>query len=253
MRAAPRVAITGASGMIGARLADNLAPDYDVVRLTRANADILDAHALEAAFAGCTAVVLLAAGVLNDGSWDEAWEPNLLGVRNAFDAALRAGCRRVIFASSLHVLGLYEEDGRPQIYAPHEGAVFGTAVPVRPGNPYAVTKACGEIIARYYAEVCGLNVACVRIGTMNAADSPIDPAVATRARLQQLSLDERYARLAAKWFSHADFARLVRAILISNVRFAIVYGVGDNPGRFVDLEPGRELFGFWPQDASGRS
>ena len=48
--------------------------------------------------------------------------------------------------------------------------------------------------------------------------------------------------------SQADFARLVRAILKSDVRFGIVYGVSDNATRFWDLEAGRALYGFWPQD-----
>jgi hypothetical protein len=95
-----------------------------------------------------------------------------------------------------------------------------------------------------------LAVTCVRIGTMNVADSPAIADAAAAARLRDMPEAERRARLAAKWFSHADFARLVCAILRREVRFSIVYGVGDNPGRFVDLEPGRELFGFWPQDGS---
>lgn len=245
-----RVAITGAGGIIGSRLAADLERDLDVVRVDRAKADLLDRPALEAAFAGCAAVVHLAAGVLRDGSWDEVWDANLLGVRNVFEAALRAGCSRVVFGSSLHVVGMYEEEARPQIYAPGSGPVFGTNIAVRPANPYAVTKACGEIIARYYSDVHGLRVTCVRIGTMNVADSPHIADPSSTARLRDLDAAERQARLAAKWFSHADFARLVRAVLARDVAFSIVYGVGDNAGRFVDLEPARELFGFWPQDGS---
>jgi len=35
-----------------------------------------------------------------------------------------------------------------------------------------------------------------------------------------------------------------------DVRFAVIYGVGDNATRFWDLEPGRALFSFWPNDGS---
>jgi NAD+ dependent glucose-6-phosphate dehydrogenase len=245
-----RVAITGAGGIIGSRLAADLDRDHDVVRVDRALADILNRAALETAFAGCTAVVHLAAGVLRDGSWEEVWDANLAGVRNVFDAALRTGCTRVIFGSSLHVIGMYEEEARPAIYEPGRGPVIGPDVPVRPGNPYAVTKACGEIIARFYADVHRMHVTCVRIGTMNVADSPRIPDAASSTRLRGLTDAERQARLAAKWFSHADLARLVRKILARDVAFSIVYGVGDNAGRFVDLEPGRELFDFWPRDGA---
>jgi NAD+ dependent glucose-6-phosphate dehydrogenase len=245
-----RVAITGASGIIGSRLAAGLEGDFEIVRVDRARADILKLPELEAAFAGCDAVVHLAAGVLRDGSWEEVWNVNLTGVRNVFEAALHAGCSRVVFGSSLHVVGMYEEEARPAIYAPGDKTVLGTSIPVRPANPYAVTKACGEIIARFYSDVHGLHVTCVRIGTMNVADSPRIPDAASSARLSSLGNAERQARLAAKWFSHADFARLVRKILARDVAFSIVYGVGDNAGRFVDLEPGRELFGFWPRDGA---
>jgi nucleoside-diphosphate-sugar epimerase len=245
-----RVAVTGSRGIIGSRLAADLERDLEVVRVDRARADVLDLTALETAFTDCTAIVHLAGGVLRTGTWEEAWDANLLGARNVFEAALRVGCRRVIYAGSLHVLGMYEEEGRPAIYAPGNDRNFGPNVPVRPSNPYAVTKACAEIIARYYSDVHGLLVACVRIGTMNVADSPRIPDAASAARLRDLSPQEQQARLAAKWFSHADFARLVRSILSSDVPFAVVYGVGDNPGRFVDLETGRTLFGFWPHDGS---
>ncbi len=245
-----RVAITGTGGLIGSRLAVNIAADYDVVNVDRTRADVFDAAALERAFAGCDAVVHLAGGVLRDGSWDEVWNVNLLGLRNVFEAALRAGCRQVLYASSLHVIGRYEEEGRPDIYAAGKTHVLGTEIPLRPGNPYAVTKACGEIIARYYSDVHGLRVTCVRIGSMTEADRPDVPDETAAARLRDLPAAERRARLAAKWFSHADFARLVRAVLGHEAAFSIVYGVGDNAGRFVDLEPGRERFGFWPRDGS---
>jgi nucleoside-diphosphate-sugar epimerase len=247
-----RVAITGSNGIIGAPLTANLTrdPDLEIVPVDRARADILDLPALRLAFAGSDAIVHLAGGVLRDGSFDEVWEPNLLGLRNVFTAAVETGCRRVIYTSSLHVLGMYEQERRPEIYAPVDKELLGTDVTVRPANPYALTKACGELIARYFSDVHGLLVTCVRIGTMNVADSPHIPDDAARQRLRDLPAQERRARLAAKWFSNADFARLVRAILARDVPFSIVYGVGDNPGRYVDLESGRALFGFWPDDGA---
>jgi nucleoside-diphosphate-sugar epimerase len=247
-----RIAITGAGGIIGSRLTADLEVDHEVRRIDRARADVLDPEALRRAFTDCAAVVHLAGGVLRDGSWQEVWEPNLRGVRNVFEAARETGCRRVILASSLHVVGMYEEEGRPAMYEPGPKPLLGVDLPPRPANPYAVTKACAEIIARYYSDVHGMLVTCVRIGTMNVSDSPrINDAAAT-LRLSELTAEERAARLAAKWFSHADFAGLVRAVLQRDVAFSIIYGVGDNPGRFVDLEPGRELFDFWPRDGATR-
>jgi len=68
------------------------------------------------------------------------------------------------------------------------------------------------------------------------------------SRWLNLTEEQKFERYAATWMSHRDFARLVHAILASEVRFAVVYGVGDNATRFWDLEPGRAIYGFWPLD-----
>ena len=88
----------------------------------------------------------------------------------------------------------------------------------------------------------------MRIGSITTADDPHHPSVANSSGWLPLTDAQKFARYAATWMSQRDFARLVRAILASDVAFAIVYGVGDNATRFWDLEAGRALFGFWPQD-----
>ena len=83
---------------------------------------------------------------------------------------------------------------------------------------------------------------------------PIMPGVLLTEAMAQssgwlpLSEAQKFARYAATWMSQRDFARLVRAVIARDVPYAVVYGVGDNPTRFWDLEPGRAIFGFWPHD-----
>ena len=82
--------------------------------------------------------------------------------------------------------------------------------------------------------------------------TPLNGVIGISSLLLGTPLNEaqRYTRYAATWMSQKDFARLVRAILTADVPYAVVYGVGDNLTRFWDLEPGRALFGFWPEDGT---
>ena len=98
-----------------------------------------------------------------------------------------------------------------------------------------------------------MQVTCVRIGSIVAGDSPLDPNLRTPGFLPKLKAEDARARYSATWMSKRDFARLVQAIISRDVPYAIVYGVSDNLTRFWDLEPGRAIFGFWPVDGTRSS
>lgn len=249
-----KIAVTGAGGTIGSRLCPDLARDHTVVRIDLQDADVVadvcDIEALTRAFAGCDAVVHLAGVVAVDADWESVYSIDIGGTYNAFEAARRCGVRRVIFASSNHCVGMYEVRNAPDIYEPGFGLVVGTDTPYRPDGLYGVWKAFGEVLGRYYCDAFGMLVACIRIGSITAADDPRDPSVTQGSDWLGLTDEQKYRRYAATWMSHADFARLVRSILARDVPYAVVYGVGDNATRFWDLEPGRAIFGFWPKDGT---
>ena len=247
-----RIAVTGANGTIGRRLCADLVRDHVVVRIdlndSDRNADVRDLAALQAAFEGCEAVVHLAGVVSLEANWDDVYSTNIGGTYNAFEAARRAGIERVVFASSNHAVGMHEIENLPQIYEPKFGLVVGTESPYRPDSLYGVWKAFGEALGRYYSEKHKLKVACVRIGSITEHDDPRHPSVAQSSGWLDLTEEQKFKRYASTWMSQRDFARLVRAILTSDVPFGVVYGVGNNATRFWDLEPGRALYGFWPED-----
>lgn len=247
-----KIAVTGSAGTSGRRLCADLARDHEVVRIDLHDADVkLDVQNVDAltdAVAGCETLVHLAGVVRLDATWQETIGPNVTGTYAAFEAARRAGVKRVIFASSNHAVGMHEVDGLPAIYEPGFGLVVGTGTPYRPDSLYGVWKAFGETLGRYYSEQHGLQVTCVRIGSITTADDPRDPSVAQSSDWLPLTEAQKFARYAATWMSQRDFARLVRAIVARDVPYAVVYGVGDNATRFWDLEPGRAIFGFWPLD-----
>jgi NAD+ dependent glucose-6-phosphate dehydrogenase len=249
-----RIAVTGSAGTIGKPLCADLARDHDVVRIDLHDADVVidvrDADALTSAFAGCETVVHLAGVVAVDASWEDVYSVNIGGTYAAFEAARRAGAKRVIFASSNHAVGMHEVENAPALYEPGFGLVVRTGEPFRPDSLYGVWKAFGETLGRYYSDNHGLQVTCVRIGSITPQDDPRDASVAQSSGWLSLTEDQKFARYAATWMSQRDFARLVRAIIARDVPYAVVYGVGDNATRFWDLEPGRAIFAFWPEDGT---
>src|SRR5690349_2884057 len=103
-----KVLITGANGLIGSALRQQLSDKYEWSALNRRDlpgvpttqADIDDLDAIRPAFAGIDTVVHLAALARVDATWDELLGPNFTGTYNVFAAAAEAGVKRVIFASS---------------------------------------------------------------------------------------------------------------------------------------------------------
>ena len=248
-----RIAVTGSQGTIGSRLCDDLARDHEIVRIDLRDADVVadvrDLPALEAAFRGCDGVIHLAGVVAVDAAWRDVHDTNIGGTYNVYEAARLAGVKRVIFASSNHCVGMHEVRNAPALYEPGFGMVVRTDEPYRPDGLYGVWKAFGEVLGRYYSDAYGLQVACVRIGSITGADDPRDESVRESSGWLGLTDEEKFKRYAATWMSQRDYARLMRAILARDgVPFAVVYGVGDNATRFWDLEPGRAIFGFWPED-----
>lgn len=256
-----RVLLTGAEGLIGTLLRERLATEYDWRFLTRepvaglasTAADIADLEQIRPAFTGVDAVVQLAGYPTLDGDWDTILHNNIVGLRNVFEAARMAGVERVVYASSNHAVGMFEEDGLPGIYDPRTPgrAFIDHTAPWRPDSLYGVSKSFGEALGRYYSERFGLTVLCLRIGSVLPDDNPAGPRTAQAAPWLPLTTEQRYWRMAATWLSHADTARLVDRALAAGLprgHFDIFYGVSNNVGRFWDLGHAESTIGFRPHD-----
>jgi len=165
-----RALITGAAGRIGTILRKGLSNRFDVLRLLDTSAlgsaqpgeelvtaDVRDLSAMVEAMDGVDAVAHLA-GIPSEDTFERILETNIVGTYHVFEAARRQGCSRVVLASSLHVTGFYEADEH-----------IGPDVPLRPDSFYGVGKAFAENLGRLYADKHGLQVVCVRIGTLAGA------------------------------------------------------------------------------------
>jgi nucleoside-diphosphate-sugar epimerase len=123
------VAVTGPTGEIGKPLMSELERRPEVAsvlgmarspfdpaaegwgKVTYRRGDILDRGALAALFDGADVAVHLAFAIF--GSREETREVNLQGTRNVFEAAIKAGVRRLIYASSVAAYGFRSENPQP--------------------------------------------------------------------------------------------------------------------------------------------
>ena len=154
-----KVAITGASGLLGGNLAAELiAAGHEVVAIRRAgsqvahlddlaiawrDAELGSVDALAAAFTGCAAVFHCAAAVsvMREVS-PEMTATNVTGTQNVIAATARAGVARLVHTSSVVAVGL-STDGRPvDETAPWNFAELGLV------DAYAITKHRAEEAVR---------------------------------------------------------------------------------------------------------
>ena len=243
MTARKHVLVTGADGLVGSLVMDGLNDRYQLRPLTHEMVDVADFAALRPHLDGVDAVVHLAASAEVDSPWETVLTANLVGARNVYEAASEAGVDLVVFASSNHAVGMYQRDGSLWTDDPARPRRIGNDIPVRPDSLYGASKAWGEALGRFYAETTSLRVVCLRIGWVTDDDTvPNSGGDAT--------IDERRAR--GMWLSHRDCISLIGAAVAAppDVRWAIVYGVSDNPGRWFELDAGRSLLGWEPRDSS---
>jgi uronate dehydrogenase len=222
-----RLLLTGAAGRIATAvrpvlrelaaelvLTDRVDVEEPVPGERFVRAELADPAPWDALAAGCDAVLHLGA-VPDEAAFDVLAGPNLHGPFHVYEAARRAGVRRVVVASSGRATGFYGVGER----------LDGEATP-RPDGLYGATKAFSEALGRMYADKFGLEVVALRIGTFE--ERP------------------RTARDLSTWLSPGDAGRLVRAALTGPVTgFLAVYGVSANTRAWWDLPP---ALGYVPVD-----
>jgi UDP-glucose 4-epimerase len=80
-------------------------------KVTYRRGDILDRGSLAALFDGADVAVHLAFAIF--GSREETRKVNLQGTRNVFEAAIRSGVKRLVYASSVAAYGFHPENPQP--------------------------------------------------------------------------------------------------------------------------------------------
>jgi NAD+ dependent glucose-6-phosphate dehydrogenase len=226
-----RVLITGAAGRIGTELTQRLKDRFDL-RLQFHNnvpesplvddyviANIADYDAIAPAMSGVDSIIHLAGQPSWKSEWEDVHEANIVGHYNIYESARKAGVRRIVFASTNHVMGMYDRDTAWPVYSD---------LPVRPDSLYGVSKAFGETLGRHYYDRFGMSIINLRIGWF--LDKPTDEI-------------GRYM-----WLSPRDFAQLVWRAIESDVGYGTFYAISNNSSRNWDITDAIVKLGYRPQD-----
>lgn len=226
-----KLLLTGAAGGLGKALRERLKANCSVLRLSDVQAfgeaaqgeeivlaDLADANAVDAMVQGVDAIIHLG-GVSVEGPFGPIFQANILGAYHLYEAARKHGVKRVVFASSNHVVGFYRQ-----------GETLTADHPPRPDGMYGLSKAFGEDLSRFYFDRYGIETACVRIGSSFA--------------------EPRDRRMLASWLSFDDLHRLITACLTTPVLgHSIIFGMSDNAVTWWDNSRARHI-GYVPQDSS---
>jgi uronate dehydrogenase len=226
-----RLLLTGAAGALGKVLRESLQPYASVLRLSDVAlmapagpaeevvpCDLADKAAVDALVRGCEAIVHLG-GVSVERPFEQILEANIKGVFHVYEGARRHGVKRVVFASSNHVIGYHKQ-----------GELIDADCVKRPDGYYGLSKSYGEDLSRFYFDRYGIETACLRIGS--SFPEPKD------------------RRMLITWLSYRDLTELVRCCLFApRLGHTIVYGMSANRDRWWDNSKATHL-GFHPQDSS---
>lgn len=231
-----KVLITGATGRIGSKLAARLEGEHELRLLSRHpvagdgrwhRADITDLKRVVPVCQGMDAVVHLAIATGHEGDYEDddfnaaRFDINVKGTYNVFEAAARAGVKRVVYASSLTAVWGY----------PAPQWVEGDA-PARPVDTYGFTKYVGEEIGRYYARMHPMSVVCMRLPAPVDVEDPAS----------------RSGTLLPQWMAYPDMVEALSLALTAPVTgMEIVTVVGESSRRRWDLERAQKVLGWRPR------
>lgn len=224
-----KLVLTGAAGRLGSylreplsKLADELVSSdlVDDIGMRYKNesyirADLANYGEMEALLKKADMVVHFGAHC-DEGPFDTILGPNIIGAYNVWEAAYQNNVRRVVYASSIHAVGMHSNKEN-----------IGVNVPHRPDTFYGLAKCFAEDLGSLYWDKRGLESVCLRILACAQVSD---------------------ARGLGSWLSYDDLIQLVeRAITAPTTGFSVIYGVSDNDRAPVDNSDVNFL-GYRPKD-----
>ncbi len=244
------ILITGSSGLIGQILLQNLPSKYTLSGIdlktssdSRTSvANLLNINEINHYYTNIDTVIDLA-GISNlNADWNQIYHNNIPVTYNSFEVAKQNNVKRIIYASSNHVTGLYE------LETPYSDIITGnyhkvdssklnhinSTSKIKPDSPYGIGKSFGESAAKYYSEKYGISVICLRIGTVNKFNKPMD------------------IRQFATLLTHRDLIQLISKSIDakSDIKYEVFYGVSNNKWRIWDLAEPAAKISYKPTESS---
>lgn len=235
-----RIGITGAAGVIGKTLTEQLGQMYELKLFDRVeckecaheyvridiskNVEKLSEH-----FKGLDALIHLAGNANPHAPLQSTQDNNFVGTSVTFEAARLAGIKKVVFASS----NFYHE-GDIQDYLKGDGCVMFTQDNPTPDSAYGRSKLFGEQLGMHLSHL-GISFTALRIGWTVPEDTPVP-------------YDSPYMR--AMFCSKRDLVQAFHKALHCDAAFAVAYAISDNDDKMFDLTSSKTSIGFKPIDNS---
>ena len=224
-----KIVLTGAAGRLGSYLREPLTKMADQLVSTDIaegvgalyegetyqQADLTDLSQMEQVIEGADMVVHFGA-IGDEAPFETILGPNIVGAYNVWEAAYRKGVRRVIYASSVHAVGMHSRTDGIGLDAPHKPDTF-----------YGLAKCFAEDLASLYWDKRGIESVCMRIFSCAQVNN---------------------ARALGTWLSYDDLIHMVEQSINTPVtKFTVVYGISDNDRCPVDNSKAAFL-GYRPKD-----
>jgi uronate dehydrogenase len=243
-----RILVTGATGIIGSIVAEDLADRWEMTLLSRRDIPKPRFRRVDVArdydkFARLVAEHDAVVHLAYVGE-DEAATTNFAMVKNVCRATLEAPkSPRLVLASSIHVLGGWLDWSAEPLASISRGdcteltppsVPLTTDKPLRPNGVYGALKGYIELLGRHYAER-GIEVVVIRFGGIRADDSFPD-----EVGYHALFLGRR------------DCAQIVRRGVEAPLaeRYNVVFAVSQNEWRVHDISEAERILGYDPQDSA---
>lgn len=216
------VLITGTSGFIGHQLAQAMAPDHDVICLSRRKTDVRRVTAIQGDFTSPDAlhtlhpysidVAIHLAAVTGGCREEDGLRVNVLGTHHVLRYLIDRGCRKFVLASSIAAVGFQSTRFRPlQLPMPDEH-------PCLDRDGYGFSKYLMEEVTRYLSrQHDGLDFINIRLASITPDDRRPTPRKAgpiTEWAIGSISI--MYASDAVRCFRMAAEAPLTPGVRILN-------------------------------------
>lgn len=224
-----KLVLTGAAGRLGSHLREPLTGmaetlvSTDIVDdigtlysgETYLKADLASLDDMMSVLNGADMVVHMGA-YADEGPFEKLLGPNFVGAYNVWEAAYQNGLRRVIYASSIHAVGMHPKN-----------EFIDTEVRHRPDTFYGLAKCFAEDLGSMYWDKRGLESIHMRILSCAQVNN---------------------SRALGSWLSYDDLVHLIQRSIDTPVAgFSIVYGVSNNDRAPVDNSKASFL-GYRPKD-----
>jgi len=225
-----KIVLTGACGALGMQIRGTLAdlcdellsvdiapePDSLLPNERFAQVDVADLDAFLPVAEGAWMIVHFAS-IADERPFEELLRPNFLSSYAVWEAAYRQGAQRVIYASSVHGVGMHEASAGIGLDADH-----------RPDTFYGLAKCFAEDLGKLYWDKRGVESVHLRIFSCTA--------------------EPQNVRALQTWLSHDDLRQLVRrAVEARTTGFCCIYGISANTRAPVNNDKAAFL-GYRPTD-----